>query len=230
MAILTKEVNDSLIWYEGDSQRWLRGIGGAAQLTDAFDGGGFSSDDQVSSWTATVVEAGDGDSTAVVTDGALLITTAAGDNDGLQLQGKCEPFQLAGDYPLYFGIKFQISEATQSDFLVGLAVKDTTLLGGVADGVFFRKVDGTTNVEFVSVKASAESAVVVDVCAADTDVIYELRYDGANVFARVDGVDAVVLAASLTTAEELAPCIAFLTGDTSAETMTVDWVRVLQAF
>ena len=45
--------------------------------------------------------------------------------------------------------RFKLSDATQSDALVGLAITDTTAIDGVTDGIFFTKDDGDTNLDFV---------------------------------------------------------------------------------
>ena len=64
-----------------------------------------------------------------------MITTAAGENDGGSYQLLGESFKTSGN-ELYFRTKIASNEATQSDFLIGLSVTDTALLGGTANGVF----------------------------------------------------------------------------------------------
>jgi hypothetical protein len=239
MTILTKEVNDALVWYDTTaSHRWIDAIGVdvAKHVYTFCNDMLLTAADAPLGWTVTLVEAGAGDSTVAISDtpgGALLITTDAAENDGVNMQFSDEPYLLDGVTPCYFGIKFQISEATQSDFIVGLCITDTTLLGGMTHGVYFRKVDATTNVEFVTEKDSVESTVVVDTAVDATNVILEFYYDGTHIVAYADGVQVYrQLVASLATFpedEQLTPSIHFLTGAESAETMTVDWLRVFQA-
>lgn len=185
-------------------------------------------------WTMTVVEAGlGGDSTAALKAGAeggvLLITTDNAENDGVNLQLKGEAFKLASGKPCYFGIRFKISAATQSDFLVGLAITDTDLLGGVTDGIYFRKVDGSTDVKFVLEKNSTETESAA-ILTADTNFhTLSFVFDGTRAVAFVDGVEQSILAqTNLPNDEFLTPSIHFLTGDAAAITMEVDWVRVIQ--
>lgn len=223
MSVQARTINDALVYVDGTHpHRMIAGVGPVAQM----DGGQQPAGAPY--WTATAV----GTSTAALGDaGAIVLTTDSSENDGIQIQWNHEMARLTGDAPCYFGAKLQVDEATESDFLVGLAITDTTLLGGVSDGAFFRKVDGSTAVQFVTVKDSVESAVPVATCAADTDAIYEISYDGANLYAWVDGVQVVAQPATLPTVpddEELAPSIAFLTGAASAQVMTVAWVRSLQ--
>ena len=110
-------------------------------------------------FTSTVVEAGSGNTTIAQTDasgGQVLITTAANENDGGSYQLAGESFKTSGN-ELYFGTKIASNEATQSDFLVGLSVTDTALLGGTANGIYFEKIDGGTGISAVTESGSSET-------------------------------------------------------------------------
>ncbi len=239
MGVASSTVNDVMVFSEtAYPHRWLDAFGAdVAKTIYTFDGDlPLTAADAPLGWTVTLVEAGASDSTITMSNvqgGAMVITTDAADNDGVNMQLSNEPFKLSGSKPLYFGIKFQSDEATQDDFLVGLCITDTTLLGGVSDGIYFRKVDASTAVNFVMEKNSTESTIGVDTFAASTDVVYEFYYDGTYVTAYVDGsqVAKVTVASesNLPDDEELAPSIHFLTGEASSHTMTVDWLRVIQA-
>jgi len=228
----SKWVNGNLVFYDG--HRWLNAIGSnVCKFIEDFVGTPFAAADTPAAWTVTLVEAGAGETTVALTDGAggfLLITTDANEDDGANLQVTKEAFKLASGKPCYFGIKFKISEATQSDFLVGLCITDTTLLGGMTDGVYFRKVDGSTDVKFVLEKNSTETeSSSLLTAAADTDITLEFFFDGTNVDAYVNGTLQTRLAqTNLPDDEELTPSIHFLTGAAAAITMTVDWVRCIQ--
>jgi hypothetical protein len=182
-------------------------------------------------FTLTAVEAGAGTSTAVLSDNTLLLTTAGNENDGPSIQLKGEAFDLASNNYTYFGIKLQASEASESDFLVGLCITDTALLGGVSDGVYFECLDGSTDINFVLEKNSTEttSASAVGTFADATDIILEFVFDGTYVDAWVDGTLQTRLAVTnIPDDEQLTPSIEFLTGAASAETMTVKWLRAIQ--
>jgi hypothetical protein len=186
-------------------------------------------------YTMTVVEVGAGDSTAVLTNavgGAMLMTAAANENDGVQLQLKnSESFQLNASYPCYFGVKLQAGDVDQSDFIVGLCITDTTLLGGLSDGIYFRSVDAAATVQFILEKDSLETSNSATTMTDATDVTLEFYYDGTNVTAYVDGAQVAQVANTDTNFpdnEALAPSIAFLTGEAVANTMTVKWARAIQ--
>jgi hypothetical protein len=184
-------------------------------------------------WTVTLVEGGGGESTITAVDavgGQILLTTDAFDNDGINMQVTGENFLLAAAKPCYFGIKLKISEATQSDLLVGLCITDTDLLGAMTDGVYFRKVDASAALSFVLEKGSAETtAVVLATMAAGTWYTLEFFFDGVNVDCWVNGTLQTRLAiTNLPNTEELTPSIHVLTGEAVSHTCTVDWVRAIQ--
>jgi len=188
-------------------------------------------------WEVTVVEAGAGNSTAVVTDvlgGALLITAAANENDGWSMQlgaAAGENVSFAADYPTYFGIRLQLGDADQSDFIAGFAVTDTAILGGVTDGLYFRSVDGTGLVNIVLEKNSVESATEVTTMTDATDVVLEFFYWNHNVEVYADGALVVTIAdsgASFPDDELLRLSFEFLTGEAVANTATIKWMRFIQ--
>jgi uncharacterized protein YacL (UPF0231 family) len=185
----------------------------------------------------TITEAGAGNSTAVVTDsagGALLITTAANEDDGYQMQlggaGGGECVKLDGQYPTYFGIRFQINDVDQTDCLFGFCITDTDAIGGVTDGVFFRSVDGSGVLNFVIEKDSVESITAADTLADATNVTAEFYYDGTNITAYINGAQVAQIAntdVSFPDDEELRLTMEFLTGEAVANTCTIDWVRLI---
>ena len=69
----------------------------------------------------------------------------ATDNDSDEFQwaggsgGVIESFKYEAAKGLYFKTRFKVSDATQSDFAVGLIITDTAFIDGTTDGIFFRK-------------------------------------------------------------------------------------------
>jgi hypothetical protein len=185
-------------------------------------------------WTVTRVEAGAGESTATLGDvagGALLLTTDAAENDGLNLQALGECFHLAGTgiIALYFGARFKVSDATQSDFFIGLCDTDTDILGGADDSIGFRKADGSTAVSFVTEKGTTETTLAALTCDTEFHIV-EFYYDAIagtlEVF--VDGVSLGNVATTNLPDEEQRVSVHFLTGEAVAKTMTIDWIKVIQ--
>lgn len=229
----SKRVNGNLVYYDTDGQRWIDAIG--PDVTKFILNTAFMAEDDttnnLSGFTHTAVEAGAGDSTAVLSDNTLLFTAAANENDGVNLQAIGEAFDLASGNYTYFGINFQTNDADQVDILAGLCITDTALLGGMTDGIYFESLDGSTDINFVLEKDSTEttSASAVGTLADATNVTLEFLFDGTNVDAFVNGTLQTRLATTnLPDDEQLTPSIHFLTGEAVANTMTVNWWRAIQ--
>ncbi len=204
MAVKTKNVHNALVFYDDATitERWYDAIGrGVVKYLQEFVS--LPADDTTTDpteWLETVVEAGAGTSNAILSDmagGALVITTAANEDDGwsMQLGGAAgETISLASDYPLYFEITFQGNDVDQSDYYFGLAVTDTALLGGVTDGISFRSVDGSAVLNFVIEKDSVESTVAVATLSDATDITASFYFDGENIIAAVNDVQVASIA------------------------------------
>ena len=81
---------------------------------------------------------------------------ASSDSDFLQLKG--EAFRLSASKKAYFSARFKVSDATQSDFVMGLHITDTSPLD-VTDGIFFLKSDGAATISFIVEKTSAKNKI-----------------------------------------------------------------------
>ncbi len=134
----------------------------------------------------TVVETGTGNSTLLAADasgGGLVITTDDADNDGVSFQTHGEGFNFASTVSAcYFGaFGVTISDVTQSDVFLGLAITDTAILGGATDSAGFRCVDASASLTYVletgSTETTAAAGTIVDATAFDC----ELYFDGSNV-------------------------------------------------
>ena len=223
------------IYYDTYRHRWIDAIGDTVDVVKFTLNTAYMPRDDttgdLTGFTHTAVEAGAGVSTAVLSDNTLLITAAANEDDGVNLQVIGEAFDLASTNLVYFGINFQVNDADQVDVLVGLCITDTTLLGGMSDGIYFESLDGSTDINFVLEKDSTEttSAAAVGTLADATNVTLEFLFDGTNVDAWVDGTLQTRLATTnLPDDEQLTPSIHFLTGEAVANTMTVNWWRAIQ--
>jgi len=179
-------------------------------------------------WTVTETDA---NATQALTDGdggLLLITNTAADDDLVALQKKGESFRFATGKKLFFEARFKVSDATQSDVVMGLQITDTTPLD-VTDGVFFIKADGSTSVSLLVEKNNtATTTASVATMANDTFVRLGFYYDGVSQIQYF--VNGVLGGASATTNlvddEDLTISFAIQNGEAVAKTMTVDYVFV----
>jgi len=188
----------------------------------------------------TVVSAGTGDSIIspdVTGNNWAKITNAANEYDGVNYQINGEAFLLATNKPFYFGARLSISDATQSDLLIGLAETDTTLMavdtahaiavGG--DGLFFSKLDGVTST-IANVYDGGAAVASVACGTMDTDKhTYEIYFDGQFVNFYIDGVLQTKTADSLPNAA-MTPSINFRAGAAAAKTCTIEWMRCIQIY
>jgi len=139
---------------------------------------------------------------------------------------------LSATKQTWFSSRFKVSDATQSDVVIGMQVVDTTPLD-VTDGIYFLKSDGAATVNIVCRKdatTGSTSASSVATLANDTFIQLDWYYDGAGyLFYAVDGV----VSGSLSVADyfpntTVTVSFAIQNGEAVAKTMTIDWVGVWQ--
>jgi hypothetical protein len=186
-------------------------------------------------WTITTTEAGTGSATEAVTSqagGALLVTNAAGDNDLDFFNLKGEAFKFVSTKRMFFKAKFKVSDATQSDVVMGLTITDTTPLD-TTDGVFFQKDDGDTNIDFhIEKDNSATSNAAIGTLADDTFITVAFAYDphgnnGSGSFSIFMDDVKVGEQTTLTNVpddEELTIAFGIQNGEAAAKTMTIDFI------
>jgi hypothetical protein len=192
----------------------------------------------VGDWTLTTTEAGAGDATEAITGengGVLLITNDAADDDRDFFQLAAETFKFIAGKKLWFKARFKVSDATQSDFVMGLQITDTTPLD-VTDGVFFQKDDGDAFLDFrVEKNNTATAATAIHTMVDATYVTVGFYYDGGTVGSTGNGtiayyVDDVCKGTSVCTNlvddEELTVSFGIQNGAAAAKTMSVDYIFV----
>lgn len=181
-------------------------------------------------WTVTETQAGATQDLTDADGGVLLLTNSAADDDLVALQKIGESFKFASGKKLFFKARFKVSDATQSDFVMGLQITDTTPLA-VTDGVYFRKDDGDANLDFVVIKDStATTATAITAVSNDTYLTVAFYYNGKDevVYAAGTGNNPSILGKSVTTNlpddEDLTISFAIQNGEAVAKTMSVDYI------
>lgn len=194
----------------------------------------------VGDWVITTTEAGAGSATEALSSaagGVLVITNDDADNDldAFQWAGGAgavvETFKFTAGKKLQFAARFKLLEVLQADLMIGLYITDTDPIGGVTDGIYFRKVDGDATLSLVAEKNSTESAVEVTDLVAGTFVTVEFYYDGSNarIIAYVNG--AVAGSVPLTNApddEEIALSYVVQNGQAVANVLSIDYIGASQ--
>lgn len=183
-------------------------------------------------WTITVTEAGAGDSTSAVsgeTGGAIILTTDANDNDNIFVQSKPASFTMAAGKRAFFKARFKVAKATQSDFVIGLQIVDTSPLDAT-DGIYFQKDDGDAQLDIYCRKdatTGSNSATNIATVTADTYMTVGWYFDGVStVHYYVDDVYKGSLSASSTYLPNsiLTVSFGYQNGEAGATTMTVDYL------
>ena len=180
-------------------------------------------------WTTTLV----GASTITKLDqsgGWIRLTTAGAENDGVNSQITGEPFILKAGNRVYFGaFGVTISDATQSDFFLGLAGTDTAILGGTNSRIGFEKLDAATDIKAMLEAATVETLTAsLHTLVAATAVDLEFYWDGAAATFFVNGVAVATPAATNVPVEEVTLSMEFLTGSANARTLDLDKLAVIQ--
>lgn len=188
-------------------------------------------------WTTTV--AGTGTATVGNEAGGILNMVNSGtDNHAISMQwaggtgATKETFKFTAGKKLLFTVRASINDVVASDFFAGLIITDTDFEGGVTDGIYFRKLNGSSDLYLVVEKDSAETAVKLAVTLVNnTFVTLEFYYDGTDdkIKAFADGKP--VGAAAITTApndEELALSVAIQNGAGAIKSAKIDFIGASQ--
>ena len=209
------------------STHWMRG---RDKITMPFGARDFYWFDDFFKYTAgdwVVTEIND--STQAMGDangGVLVLTTLATENDAASLQSVGEIFTFASGKEMYFESRFKIGEATQSDFVMGLQIRDTTPLA-VTDGVYFMKDDGDALLDFTSMSNSVPTGVTgLHTVVDDTYMKLSFYYDGGTTITyAVDDVVKGQLTAT-PSATEMTISYAVHAGSAAADVLTIDYINV----
>ena len=238
MAVGFKDVNNAWVFYDEDyPHRWYDALGeGVTKYLQNFLK--LASDDTTgdsTEWESTITE-GAGNTTHVITDragGALLITSGTNEHDGINMQlgaAAGENILLDGSYPCYFGIRLALGDALDSRFHVGVGVTDVETFGGWADAIYFRNLDASLVCDFVVENTNSETVIAAGTLATAVYVTLEFLYDGEDVTGYWNGQDIGSVNKSspdFPDDQEMRLTMEFETGEGNANTMTVEWIKMI---
>lgn len=239
MSVETTSIHNHLVMRDDVlTHRWYDAFGpNVVKYIQDFNG--IPTDDQTgmpTEFTNTLVGASTFECADVV-GGAVILTGAGSENDGVKLQlgdeanGDGEAVSFAGDYPTYLGVELAVNDADQTDILVGFCVTDTACLDAVADGLYFRSVDESASCYLVLEKDSNETTTAATTLTDGGYVTLEFFYYGHNVEVYVDGSLVATVADSddnFPNDELLRLTVEMLSGATAANTLTMKWLRYIQ--
>lgn len=185
-------------------------------------------------WVVTKTGAGGTVGVANADGGILAITNDTADNDHQFLQwsgetasGAVETWKFATKKQFWFKARFKVSDATNSDLVLGLQITDTSPLS-VSDGVYFIKADDAATLEFKTTLNSTSTTSTVGTLTDDTYVVVGFHYDGndkVDVYLNENRV-ATQGITNLVTDEELTLSFGIQNGAGAAKTLSVDYILV----
>lgn len=182
-------------------------------------------------WTITTTEAGAGSASEAVGNldgGVLVVTNDAADNDADFFQWAKETFKFEAGKKLWFKARCKISDATQSDFVIGLQITDTSPLA-VTDGVYLMKDDGDANLDcYVTKDSTSTTSAAASTLADDTYAVLGFYYDGGSYvhFYKDDAKIASLATTNLPDDEELTISFGIQNGEAVAKILSLDYILV----
>lgn len=187
-------------------------------------------------WTVTETQAGATQANAAGAGGLLLLTNSAADDDVNQIQKPAGSFLPVAGKKTFMRCKFQLSDATNSDFCIGFATvsADATVLANSLDGMFFLKADDAATVTLYfrqdNTTGSANSGAIATLANA-TDITLGAYFDGIDrVYYEVNGTITGVFTVTSGQIPNAvgAPVISLKNGAAAAKTATIDYLWIAQ--
>ena len=210
-------------------------IGGYLPNT-AGRGGKYDETADSGEWLVTVVDGGgDNGETITVQDnvdnGITKFTTNDADNDALNLQRNGEGFRLKTGRQLLMEFRLAIVDVDKTDWLIGLAITDTTLLDGTTDGLYFRVPAGDSSQQITAVaeKSSVETVLSTGVSVTDNEyVILRMEaYELGRVLVYVNGAYTGELVTNLPL-EHMTPSLHIRNAGAQANSLLLDYGFAVQ--
>ncbi len=177
-------------------------------------------------WVVTEVGAGGTQALADADGGVLVLTADALDNDAVFVQSVGELFTFTAGKRLVFESRFKVSDATQTDFIMGLQIRDTSPLA-VTDGVYFQKDDDDALLDFHRMSSSVDQAATgIHTVVNDTFLTVSYYYDGSSIVAAVNNTVVATLASVIPPTTELAVSFGVQNGTAGGKVMSIDRIFV----
>ena len=231
-AVVRIEAGANQVFYNVDA-RPISAVTFASPIADPSFFGYATDFIEYDSNTWTITETGSGtDLSGDAIGGTLVVTNAAADNDKHAFQlgktnGECFAFQ-AGK-PLWFDARFKVDNVL-ADTMIGLYVTDTDPEGGVAAGVYYRRLTTATALDLVVENSSTETVVTTGfVMANDTFINVGFYWDGSALY-YTQNRQIVAAVSSLANLPSTELRLSFLVqnGSAVARSMTIDWIACHQ--
>lgn len=212
----------------------------------ATTGPKFATTADAGEWQITLVT---GSTLPIVADAApggwlSAAVTSTSDNASIEGQLAGESFQIKTDKDLMFRCRLKVADADLSDWLIGLASTDTTMQGGttpasgVNDFIGFGHKNALTTTDGDTADIYTHTSDDTVVTKTDSgldltdDTFVELAFvieAGVRVNFYVNGVPVSTHTTNLPDdATKLTPSFAIRNSSAAAQTLSIDWIQVVQ--
>lgn len=199
----------------------------------------FNTDEDANQFVSTTAASGTFSVLDTLQHGFGRISGAATtDNSGSELQYDAANVALATSKHTRFTARLKVSDATQSDLVVGLAVLDTSLFASApSSAIWFRKDDDDAYLDAVIRSGSSEVASSTGVYTLADDTTVTLSIDVAmtstsnkgTVTFYVNGTSVATITNSSLPSSIMAGTVAFISGNASGtKTCDIDYIGVDQ--
>ena len=203
----------------------------------------FSAAADTADWLVTRVGASDGTIAMVDggTNGAVAVTTGSTDDDSMDAQINGEAFKIASGKSLVWEMRFKIEDVTLTDWFVGMAATDTTIidatpayigLGNTDNAASVRAVNGKNVSAAVAGSSAPSNGTLTDTgsdLVADTYVVVRFEVEGTSkVRFYVDGSLKATHTTNLPDDVGLTPTFAIQAASGAAEKITIDYILAMQ--
>ena len=217
------------------------------KATVADSQGNFSELADMGTWLVTPIDGGTDNAQTITNDdnslgGIITFTPNDAAADGFSCQVNGEAFSLAAGKVLVMEARIAKGHATRSDFFVGLAITDTSVMTDPSDFIGFGQTGGAADLLAVNGKNAASGEIAdaaaragytytdtgVDQVAATFNTV-RVEVDGTDT-ARfyVDGELKATHTGNLPTDEHMTPTIFCRSTTTDQATWSIDYIYVSQ--
>lgn len=187
-----------------------------------------------SNWTIT--DTGTGVVAQIDGNGGLItITNDANAADNTLLQAVSEAFLIVPGKEIFFKTRCALGDVVNTDFLIGLIIRDVATPFNPTDGIFFIKADASASLNFTArqtVAATVTTSSAIATLVNDTMVELAFYYDGGDrIYYAVNNTVAGYLQMSSATLPntEMLLAINWQNGVSGAsEVLTLDYVFAAQ--
>lgn len=217
-----------------NANRWTNALGTYVANAPTYVNTVFDDFNTLYSGTYTNTATGAGTATIQnAANGVIKILNSAASSDAQYLQfaggtgATIEPFSFVSGQRTWFEVSFQVSNATNTAFVAGLQITDTTP-EAASDGVWFSKAAASTSVSLNVANSSTQTTNTgIATVANATQIVLSFYYNGVNsLIWYVNGVESGSSVITNLPTHTLTTSFGVRNGTAAATSMSLDYIFV----